>query len=116
MFSLIKAAVVTSAIIRPELRPGFGVRKAGRSKLSVGSTISATRRWAIAPISASAIAIMSAAKPTGSAWKLPPLTICPSDSTSGLSVAALASVCRVRAAIRSTSIAAPVTCGWQRMQ
>jgi hypothetical protein len=35
LFSLISAAVVTSAIIRPELRPGSGVRKGGRSKLNV---------------------------------------------------------------------------------
>ena len=33
------------------------------------------RRWAIEPISATAIAIWSAAKATGSAWKLPPETI-----------------------------------------
>ncbi len=70
----------------------------------------------MAPISESASAIMSAAKPTGSAWKLPPETMRPSESTSGLSVAALASVASVPAAMRSTSIAAPVTCGWQRMQ
>jgi hypothetical protein len=43
------------------------------------------------------MAIMSAAKPTGSAWKLPPETIWPSDRTSGLSVAALASISSVRA-------------------
>ena len=30
LFSLIRAAEVTSAIIRPELRPGFFERKAGR--------------------------------------------------------------------------------------
>ena len=42
------AAVVTSAIIRPEFRPGFGVRKAGRSKDSASGPPSAQRaagRW-----------------------------------------------------------------------
>ena len=117
LFSLISAAVVTSAIIRPEFSPGSGVRKGGRSKLNVGSTISATRRCAMAPTSLTASAIMSAAKPTGSAWKFPPETISPAwVRTSGLSVAAFASISSVRAAWRSTSIAAPVTCGWQRMQ
>jgi hypothetical protein len=32
LFSLIRAAVVTSAIIRPEFSPGSGVRNGGRSK------------------------------------------------------------------------------------
>ena len=50
---------------------------AGRSD-SVGSTISATRRWAIAPISQWPARSWSAAKATGSAWKLPPETIRPS--------------------------------------
>ena len=59
--------------------------------------------------------MMSAAKATGSAWKLPPETMA-SSSTSGLSVAAFASISSVAAASRSRSIAAPVTCGWQRMQ
>ena len=103
--------------MRPEFSPGSGVRNGGRPKLSAGSTRRATRRWLIAPISATASAIMSAAKPTGSAWKLPPETISPaSASTRGLSVAALASIPSVRAAMRSTSMAAPVTWGWQRTQ
>ena len=32
LFSLINAAVVTSAIINPEFTPGLGVRKGGKSK------------------------------------------------------------------------------------
>ena len=117
LFSLIKAALVTSAIISPLFSPGSGVRNAGRPKFIAGSTISAMRRWLIAPISASASAIWSAAKATGSAWKFPPETICPASvSTSGLSVAAFASTSSVRAACHSTSRQAPVTCGWQRMQ
>ena len=67
LFSLISAAVVTSAIMKPEFSPGARVRNGGRSCESVGSTISATRRCAIAPISATASAMMSAAKATGSA-------------------------------------------------
>ena len=57
--------------MKPELRPGFGVRKAGRPD-SAGSTSMAMRRSASEPISQTASAIMSAAKATGSAWKLPP--------------------------------------------
>ena len=40
-FSLISAAVVTSAIMRPEFSPGSGVRKGGRSNDRAGSTIRA---------------------------------------------------------------------------
>ena len=63
LFSLISAAVVTSAIIRPEFKPGAWVRNGGRSKLSAGSTISAIRRCEIDPISETASAIWSAANP-----------------------------------------------------
>ena len=56
LFSLIKAAVVTSAIIRPEFRPGSGVRKGGRPKFNAGSTSVAMRRSEMAPISESASA------------------------------------------------------------
>ena len=71
------AAAVTCAIMKPELSPGFGVRNAGRPE-SAGSTSMAMRRSASEPISQIASAIMSAAKATGSAWKLPP------DSASSL--------------------------------
>ena len=57
IFSLIMAAVVTSAIIMPEFNPGSGVRNGGISNESAGSTMSATRRCAMAPISDTAMAI-----------------------------------------------------------
>ena len=71
MFSETSAAAVTCGIMKPEFSPGFGVRKAGRPD-SAGSTSMAMRRSASEPISQTASAIMSAAKATGSAWKLPP--------------------------------------------
>ena len=102
--------------MKPEFRPGFGVRNAGRP-LSAGSTSMAVRRSLIEPISHTAIASMSAAKATGSAWKLPPLRASPvSVNTSGLSDTPLASISSVVAAWRITSRAAPITCGWQRRQ
>ena len=52
--------------MKPEFRPGFGVKNAGRPD-SVGSTSMAMRRSAREPISQIANAIMSAAKATGSA-------------------------------------------------
>ena len=60
-----------AAIMKPELRPGFGVRKAGRPD-RVGSISRRSRRSESEPISQIASAMMSAAKATGSAWKLPP--------------------------------------------
>ena len=77
----------------------------------------AMRRSASEPISQIASAIMSAAKATGSAWKLPPDRASPSPAKiSGLSDTPLASVSSIAAAWRSTSSAAPITCGWQRRQ
>lgn len=116
LFPAVRAADVTSAIMKPGFSPGFGVRKTGRPQLIAGSTSMATRRWAMAPVSQTAIAISSAAKATGPAWKFPPETTRPSPRTSGLSVAALASVRSVPAAIRRRSRPAPATCGGQRMQ
>src|SRR5829696_7841226 len=102
--------------MKPELSPGRGVRKAGRPD-SAGSTSMAMRRSASEPISQSASAIMSAAKATGSAWKLPPEITSPSAAkTSGLSETPFASVSRVAAAWRRRSRQAPITCGWQRRQ
>ena len=46
LFSDASAAAVTWAIMKPELRPGFGVRKAGRPD-SAGSISSAMRRSAM---------------------------------------------------------------------
>ena len=116
MFSETSAAAVTCGIMKPELSPGRGVRNAGRPD-STGSTSMATRRSAKEPISHSASAIMSAAKATGSAWKLPPEITSPSAAkTSGLSETPFASVSRVAAAWRRRSRQAPITCGWQRRQ
>ncbi len=71
LFSATRAAAVTCGIMKPEFKPGLGVRNAG-SRDSDGSTSMAMRRSASEPISQIARAIMSAAKATGSAWKLPP--------------------------------------------
>ncbi|MNL45384.1 hypothetical protein D3C87_1680260 [compost metagenome] len=102
--------------MKPEFRPGLGVRKAGRPE-QAGSTSMAMRRSAIEPISQTARAIMSAAKATGSAWKFPPdRASSVSGKTSGLSETPLASVDSVTAAWRRMSSAAPITCGWQRRQ
>ena len=102
--------------MKPEFSPGRGVRKAGRPD-NAGSTSMATRRSAMEPISQSASAIVSAAKATGSAWKLPPEITSPvSTKTSGLSETPLASMSSVAAACRRMSRQAPITCGWQRRQ
>ena len=77
----------------------------------------AMRRSASEPISQTAIASMSAANATGSAWKLPPDSASPvSANTSGLSETPFASVASVAAACRIRSSTAPITCGWQRRQ
>ncbi len=116
MFSETSAAAVTCGIMKPEFSPGFGVRKAGMPD-SAGSTSMAMRRSASEPISQTASAIMSAANATGSAWKLPPdSAVSSSAKISGLSETPFASVSSVSAAWRSTSSAAPITCGWQRRQ
>ena len=73
LFSDASAAAVTCTIMKPEFRPGSGVRKGGRRDTAV-STSMAMRRSVMAPISAMATASASAASATGSAWKLPPET------------------------------------------
>ena len=92
------------------------MRKGGSSEIDV-SISAAMRRSDSEPISATAMAIMSAAKATGSAWKFPPDSTAPSSAnTSGLSDTALASMVSVRAALASRSRHAPITCGWQRKE
>ena len=77
----------------------------------------AMRRSASEPISHKAMAMVSAANATGSAWKLPPeMTSLSRAKTSGLSVTPFASRLRVAAACRRTSSTAPMTCGWQRTE
>ena len=66
LFSLTSAAAVTWAIMKPEFRPLFSTRNAGRP-LILGSTSTAIRRSARLPISAMASASVSAANATGSA-------------------------------------------------
>src|SRR5215469_1644740 len=115
-FSATSAAAVTWASMKPELTPLSGVRNAG-SPLIFGSTSSAMRRSVIEPISAQASARISAAKATGSAWKLPPESTSPlAANTSGLSVTAFASVLRMSACCVIRSRQAPITCGWQRSE
>ena len=76
----------------------------------------AVRRSDSEPISQIAMAIMSAAKATGSAWKLPPestssLPASLAGKTSGLSDTPFDSIRNVSAAWRSRSRTAPITCG-----
>ena len=98
LFSETSAAAVTCGNMNPEFSPGRGVRNAG-SPDSAGSTSIAMRRSANEPISHSARAMMSAAKATGSAWKLPPeSTASSSAKTKGLSETLFASISSVRAA------------------
>ncbi len=118
LFSLASDAAVTWAIMKPLFSPGSAERNGGRRETPASISM-AMRRSAIAPTSAIATAIASAASATGSAWKLPPLTMLPSapsspTKTSGLSVTALASRTSTSAAWRSWSRQAPTTCGWQR--
>ena len=102
--------------MKPELRPGLGVRNAG-SRDSAGSTSMAMRRSAMAPISEMASAMVSAAIATAWAWKLPPDSATPSSAMiSGLSETPLASAASTLATWRSVSRMAPITCGWQRRQ
>jgi hypothetical protein len=116
LFSETSAAAVTCGIMKPELSPGRGVRKAGRPD-SAGSTSMAIRRSDSEPISHSASAIMSAAKATGSAWKLPPdKRLVGIGEDQRIVGDALASVASVVAAWRRMSRTAPITCGWQRRQ
>ncbi len=79
LFSEASAAAVTCAIMKPEFSPGCSTRNGGRPD-SVESISSAIRRSDSAPISAIASASMSAAKATGSAWKLPPEITSPASA------------------------------------
>src|SRR3989344_3352838 len=96
-FSAASAAAVTWAIMKPEFTPLSRIRKAGRPERP-GSSSSDRRRSEMAPISATASAMMSATKATGSAWKLPPEITSPLSNTRGLSDAAFASMGSTRAA------------------
>src|SRR3954471_16123232 len=69
LFSLTKAAAATCGIMRPEFTPESSVRNGGKP-LILGSIRTAVRRSEIEPTSHSAIAMVSAAKATGWAWKL----------------------------------------------
>ena len=72
LFSEVSAAAVTCGIMKPELRPGRGVKNAGMPDRAGSSELMAMRRSAAEPISQIASAMISAANATGSAWKLPP--------------------------------------------
>ena len=115
LFSDASAAAVTCAIMKPELTPARATRNGGRP-LIFGSISSAMRRSAIAPISAMASASVSAAKATGSAWKLPPESTSPlvgeHQRVVGDGVRLEHAGCGRRCACRSRQ--APITCGWQR--
>ena len=102
--------------MKPELSPPCLTRNAG-SWLRLSSISMAMRRSESAPISAMASARLSAAKATGSAWKLPPESTSPSlPNTSGLSETPFASSRSVRATSWICCRQAPATCGWQRSE
>ncbi|MNV57894.1 hypothetical protein D3C71_1502460 [compost metagenome] len=116
LFSEASAAEVTWAIMKPEFTPPLFTRKAGRPDIRE-SISSAMRRSDSEPISAMAKARLSAAKATGSAWKLPPERISSSSAnTRGLSETALASHTSTSAAWRIWARQAPITWGWQRSE
>ena len=66
LFSATSAAAVTCAIMKPEFNPLFSTKNAGKP-LIFGSTSTAVRRSDRLPISAIAMASVSAANATGSA-------------------------------------------------
>ncbi len=73
------------------------------------------RRSEMLATSHSAIASVSAAKATGSAWKLPPDSESSvSGNNKGLSVTAFASIRSDSVTFLNKSRQAPITCGWQR--
>ncbi len=116
LFSEASAAEVTWAIIKPEFTPPLLTRKGGRPDMRE-SMSRAMRRSDREPISAMASARLSAAKATGSAWKLPPEMISSSSAnTSGLSETELASHTSTSAAWRIWVRQAPITWGWQRRE
>ena len=116
LFSLISAAVVTSAIMKPEFSPGSGVEE--RRQVEGERRIDHQRHPALRD--RADLGDRQRDDVGGEGHRLGVEVAARDDrrpsSTSGLSVAALASISSVAAAWRSRSIAAPVTCGWQRMQ
>ncbi len=125
---MVSAAEVTCAIMNPELRPEFVAKNGGRPD-SVGFTSCSTRRSLMAESCVSAMAMRSSACDTGCPWKLPPLTMSsswpsairsgspwPSANTSGLSVAAFASMESVLRTKASASREVPWTWGAQRSE
>src|SRR5256884_4449612 len=115
-FSATSAAAVYWATIRPELTPGSSARNGGRPCERCGSSRRSTRRSAIDPISAAAIARKSAANARGSPWKLPLDSTSPFSSTIGLSIVDDSSTSATRRAKSSVSRAAPATCGLHRTE
>jgi hypothetical protein len=105
--SATRAAEVTWAIMKPELRPEFFARKGGRP-LRAGFTSCSTRRSLMDASWVQAMARTSRASETGCPWKFPPETMrSSSGKTSGLSVAEFTSMDSTRRAWESPSRAAP---------
>src|SRR5438067_11125917 len=115
-FSATSAAAVYWATIIPELTPGSSARNGGRPCERCGSSRRSTRRSAIDPISAAAIARKSAAKASGSPWKLPLDSTSPLSRTIGLSMVDDSSTSAMRRAKSRVSRAAPATWGLQRTE
>ncbi len=117
LFSEASAAAVTCAIMKPELSPPCR-RGMAAAALRLASISSAMRRSESAPISAIASARLSAAKATGSAWKLPPESTSPSSREDqrivGDAVRLDAAACARRPAPARGR--RPSTCGWQRSE
>src|SRR5438477_1698599 len=115
-FSATSAAAVYWATMRPEFTPGSSARKGGRPCERCGSRSRSTRRSAIDPTSAAAMARKSAAKASGSPWKLPFDSTSPFSITIGLSIVDESSTSAIRRTKSSVSRAAPATCGLQRTE
>ena len=116
LFSLTRDAAVYWASMKPEFVPACGARNGGRPRENAGSSIRSTRRSLMLASSAIAMASMSAAKASGSPWKLPVVMTSPSSVMIGLSTTEPSSVSSTRRACASTSRTAPCTCGAQRRQ
>ena len=113
----ISAAAVTCGIMKPELRPGSGVRNAGRPRQRRVDQHGDAPLGQRADLGRAPARCMSAANATGSAWKLPPESDCrPRRRSAGCRRRRWPRSASTRAAWRSISSTAPITCGWQRRQ
>jgi hypothetical protein len=114
--SLTMEAAVYWAIMWPESTPGSSARKGGRPLDRDVSSIRSVLRSLIDARSAAAIARKSRTYATGAPWKLPLLSMRPSSSTTGLSMADASSRSATAVACAIVSRTAPATCGAHRSE